>query len=215
MSTQIIARLLRIFFHLLYHQFAWAYDFVAATVSLGQWNDWVMTILPYLDGPRVLELGFGPGHLQSALTSGGVPAFGVDTSPQMACLASRRLIQNNQTHHLANAYAQHLPFADQSFQQVAATFPPEFILAEDTFSEAYRVLAPGGSLVVLPTVWITGRKILEKIAAWIFDITNQAPSWDDRILEYFTKAGFQPRLERASHKSWSVVIVLAKKIHAV
>ena len=38
---KLIAHLLRIFFHLLYHPFAWTYDFIAWAVSLGRWKDWV------------------------------------------------------------------------------------------------------------------------------------------------------------------------------
>ena len=60
---RLIFSLLRPVYYLLYHHFAWTYDLVADIVSLGQWKDWVRTALPYLDG-CVLELGYGPGHLQ-------------------------------------------------------------------------------------------------------------------------------------------------------
>jgi ubiquinone/menaquinone biosynthesis C-methylase UbiE len=82
--------LLRPIYYLLYHQFAWAYDFVASLVSLGQWRDWVRTALPHLNG-RVLELGFGPGHLQVEMQKRGLIPFGVDESRFMARQASQRL----------------------------------------------------------------------------------------------------------------------------
>ena len=56
--------LLRFFFYLLYHSFAFAYDLVAASVSLGRWKDWVLSVVPFIEGNRVLEIGHGPGHLQ-------------------------------------------------------------------------------------------------------------------------------------------------------
>ncbi|MEW6241946.1 MAG: class I SAM-dependent methyltransferase, partial [Chloroflexota bacterium] len=59
-----IPRLLRVFYHWLYHPFAWVYDFVAAVVSLGRWNEWIMTVMPLIEGTRILELGHGPGPLQ-------------------------------------------------------------------------------------------------------------------------------------------------------
>ena len=62
----LIQILLQPIFHLLYHQFAWTYDFVAAFVSLGRWQDWVDAVVPFMSG-RVLEIGFGPGHLQELL----------------------------------------------------------------------------------------------------------------------------------------------------
>ena len=58
---------MRVFFHLLYHPFAFTYDLVAAVVSFGQWKNWGQSILPFIDGTRILELGHGPGHLQRFL----------------------------------------------------------------------------------------------------------------------------------------------------
>jgi len=211
MTKRILAKVLGIFFRLLYHQFAWTYDFVASFVSLGLWKDWVMTTLPHLNGPRVLELGFGPGHLQSALTSRGVSAFGVDASPQMAKLTRRRFQRENNAYRLINAYAQRLPFADESFKQVVATFPPEFIVANDTLAEVRRVLKSNGSMVVLPNAWITGKNFFQKFASWLFGVTDQAPPWNDCFLDYFIKAGFHPQVKRVTRKSWTLVIILAKK----
>ena len=83
--------LLRFFFRLLYHQFAFTYDLVAATVSLGRWKDWVLSVLPFIEGNRILEIGHGPGHLQRALLDRNLLAVGIDESPQMGHLAKRNL----------------------------------------------------------------------------------------------------------------------------
>ena len=56
----LLTRFLGFFFHLLYHPFAWAYDLIAWTVSLGRWKDWVESVVPFIKGMRVLELGHGP-----------------------------------------------------------------------------------------------------------------------------------------------------------
>jgi ubiquinone/menaquinone biosynthesis C-methylase UbiE len=78
---------MRGFFNLLYHQFAWSYDFIASLVSLGNWKRWIITVLPHLEGPRVLELGHGPGHLQRALLNKGINTFGIDESRSMGILS--------------------------------------------------------------------------------------------------------------------------------
>ena len=65
-------KLLAFFFRQLYHRFAWAYDLVAGFVSLGQWNNWIYEILPLISGTKILELGFGPGHLQSRFTRSAI-----------------------------------------------------------------------------------------------------------------------------------------------
>src|SRR5512132_3245594 len=83
--------ILRFFFYLLYHPFAFAYDLVATTVSLGRWKDWVLSVIPFIEGTRILEIGHGPGHLQRNLLSRDLFAVGVDESAQMGRLAGKNL----------------------------------------------------------------------------------------------------------------------------
>lgn len=209
--NRVLARFLRAFFDLLYHPLAWMYDFVAASVSLGQWKTWVMTTLPYLEGPRVLELGYGPGHLQVALTERGVATFGLDTSPQMARLARNKLQRKSFPYKLSIGNAQHPPFPDNTFDQVVATFPPEFINSFETLYQIYRVLKPGGQLIVLPNAWITGKKLWQRTAAGLFEVTQQAPTWNDRFMEPFSKAGFKTQAIQIRGKFWVLMIIQATK----
>ena len=87
----LIQRFMRLFFHLLYHSFAFTYDLVAAAVSFGDWKNWVYSILPFINGPRLLELGHGPGHLQRLLRDRGLDAVAIDESTQMGRIAKHRL----------------------------------------------------------------------------------------------------------------------------
>ncbi|MBN2501330.1 MAG: class I SAM-dependent methyltransferase, partial [Anaerolineales bacterium] len=135
---------MQVFFDLLYHQMAWTYDLVAATVSLGRWNDWVYCILPDLTGSNILELGHGPGHLQKSMKRADTHVFGLDQSRQMGRIASRRLRRAGLPVSLVNGVAQSQPFPAQTFQQVVATFPSEYIVDPLTLAEIYRILAPGG-----------------------------------------------------------------------
>jgi ubiquinone/menaquinone biosynthesis C-methylase UbiE len=90
---------LRIFFHFLYHQFAFAYDLVAAAVSFGHWKNWIQEVIPFITGTRILEIGHGPGHLQRILLTlrhGSGQARNLDTvaldeSSAMGRLAKRNL----------------------------------------------------------------------------------------------------------------------------
>lgn len=82
---------LRIFFDLLYHPFAFAYDFVAATVSFGQWKNWILEVIPFIEGKRTLEIGHGPGHLHRVLLDRGLVAVAMDESAAMGRLAKRNL----------------------------------------------------------------------------------------------------------------------------
>lgn len=209
-----LSAFLRLFFRLLYHPFAWTYDAVAAIVSTGLWRKWVLSVLPYLKGPNVLELGHGPGHLQKALHEKGIRSCGLDASKQMGRLAFSGIQRAGYQPLLVNGYAQFLPFANGSFQQVAATFPTEYIADPKTIAEIYRVLVPGGELIILPTAWITGKGILRRLAAGLFRVTGQAPDWQDTAvmtLEYFEKAGFSIRTEFIERSDSRLALIRAQK----
>ena len=224
--------LLRFFFYLLYHPFAFAYDLVAATVSLGRWKDWVSSVVPFIEGNRILEIGHGPGHLQRLLLSRNLIAVGIDESAPMGRLARRNLTRflarsanigepNGQPTdytqiNLARALGQYLPFATHSFDTVIATFPAEYIFAPQTLEEAHRVLADDGQLVILPGATIMGRGIMDRIMALIFHITgesipNLAQILKQRYEKRFSETGFHVQFHELDIKSSLVFIVLATK----
>ncbi|OGO64096.1 MAG: hypothetical protein A2029_17085 [Chloroflexi bacterium RBG_19FT_COMBO_47_9] len=202
---------LRTFFKLLYHQFAWAYDWVASIVSLGAWQQWVQSILPYLEGPRTLELGFGPGHLQVTLQQKGISVYGLDESSQMGRITHKRLTRLGFHPNLVRGYTQTLPFACECFHQVVMTFPAEYLFSQTTFSEIHRVLIKGGVAVILPLAWITGHKPLERLAAWVNRITGEAPVWDEETLEPLKKLGFNTQWEMINFPTSQVLIIQLSK----
>jgi len=106
------------------------------------------------------------------------------------------------------------------FDTIVATFPTEYIFEQQTLSEACRTLKNGGRLIVLPVAWVIGASLLDRIAAWLFRITGQAPSdltqeSTNRILEPFIGAGFQVEAEKLEVKSSLLLIVKAKKHESV
>lgn len=208
---RLITRILRVFFYLLYHPMAWSYDFVAWLVSWGRWKIWINTILPYLEGSTILEIGHGPGHLQIALFNKDIQTFGIDSSRQMGQQARHRISKQDFTPKLSLSYAQKMPFPNRVFDQIVATFPTEYIYDPETLTEAFRILKPGGIFVVLPAAWITGKSLVDRGTAAIFRVTGQSPNWEHHWLAPFIKAGFQPDFEMISHKTWSLVIISAHK----
>jgi ubiquinone/menaquinone biosynthesis C-methylase UbiE len=215
-STRILSTSLKIFFYLLYHQFAWFYDAVAWLVSFGRWQSWILATLPYLTGEKILEIGHGPGHLQKALFTAGKQPIGLDESSHMGRLASYKLKRIGVHPKFVNGYAQYLPFPNNSFQQVVATFPTEFITDDTTVSEIFRVLIPSGTLVVLPAALIIGKSRIDRYLAWLFRITRQAPAQIDQDLlnnlsEPFTRMGFITTTQAPIIDDSQLVIILAQK----
>ena len=208
-------KFIRFCFYHFYHSFAWTYDFVADAVSVGRWRDWGRAALPHVRGPRVLEIGFGPGHLQVELSRLGFHPFGLDESRQMTRRAQSNLRRNGFPSSLSRGYAQSLPYASASLDCVLSTFPTEYIVDPRTTSELLRVLKPGGRLVVLPAAGLGRANLLERIASWLFRITGQAaevaPWLEARYTQVFSQAGFVVQNTRAEIRQSTVLIILAEK----
>ena len=204
---------MRFVFKLLYHQFAYAYDFVAATVSVGRWKDWVASILPFIEGTRILELGSGPGHLQRLLLGRNLIAVAIDESAPMTRFAKRN---TNQKANITRGLAQTLPFADSSFDSVVATFPAEYITDPQTLIEVKRCLSEGGRFVVLPVAMQMGRKPIERIMSLLFRITRQAPidpveEVKERLRKPFEESQFNVEINELQVQSSLLLVIVARK----
>lgn len=213
---KLIRKLMTIFYHLLYHQFAWSYDFVAWAVSLGQWKSWALTPIQYLKSGRILELGFGPGHLQKSAHGRGLAIFGIDLSPQMAHISSRRLVKGGYPHGLSIGDGRQLPFAKQTFNQIVATFPSDYFLDPRTWKEARRVLVPAGEFILVPMAWIRGDSAIHKFLAWVFKITGQSLEKEHPLLDsgkkFIEDQGFEVSMHFHNFEHSEVLVIIAKKI---
>lgn len=166
-------RLVRLGFHLLYNEMAWSYDAVSWLASLGAWQAWQQTALPYVQGQRVLEIAHGPGHILLALEAEGYEMIGLDLSPAMGRLAQRRLDKAGVAANLVRGRVQALPFAANHFDTVLSTFPTAFIGERETMREAGRVLRPGGRFLIVPEGHLSGGGLLERFINWLYVITGQ------------------------------------------
>lgn len=208
---------LRFFFWHFYHGFAWTYDFVAAVVSIGRWNDWVLAALPYVKGSRVLEIGHGPGHLQAGLRQSGCTAIGLDESRQMGHLARSRLLEQGVANiNLVRGVAQCLPFPSSAFDSIVSTFPAEYIFEAQTISEIQRVLCDGGRYILVPAAWIVGGRTLDRAARWLFRATNQVPRlpaqvFTERLQTQLEQAGFRTGAETVEVRSSEVLVIIATR----
>jgi ubiquinone/menaquinone biosynthesis C-methylase UbiE len=204
----IIQRFMRFFFRLLYHPFAFTYDLVAAIVSFGKWKDWTQSVIPLINGTRILELGHGPGHLQRILLDLKLDSVAMDESAQMGTLAKRNI---GKPHKLTRGLAQHVPFANDSFDCVISTFPTEYIFNAQTLSEIRRCLSDRGRLIVLPVAW-TKSGFLK----WLYKVTGETPvdgqtSIREKLTRPFINAGFETKVEIVELQSSTLMIIVANK----
>jgi SAM-dependent methyltransferase len=105
-------------------------------------------------GARVLDAGCGPGLLLQALTAKGVRGYGLDASPAMVERARGRLARSGPDvpARVLVGGIERLPFHDGTFDVVCSTGVIEY-LSEDreALSEFFRVLRPGGRLILSVT----------------------------------------------------------------
>ena len=215
-ASRLLHKLLAFFFKHLYHGLSWAYDLVAGFVSLGRWKKWILEILPLLQGPMILELGFGPGHLQAALQNKNCNPFGIDELLQMGRLAVRRLTRlgTKNSLRIVRARAEAIPYPDGCFHTIVATFPTPYIFLPETISEIARVLRKDGKLVILLAARPTGQSLPDRFISWIFTITGESPP--DKLsvpalIEPFTKIGFTADAAWMQGENSKLLVITANK----
>ncbi|WP_062270175.1 class I SAM-dependent methyltransferase [Endozoicomonas arenosclerae] len=116
-------------------------------------NRMVLSHMEITETDCVLEVGFGPGSLIKALleTAPGCRIYGIDFSRTMLQSASK-LNQSGITSgqvQLILADSTHLPFPDHSFNKLCTVNTIYFWSnPQQQLKELYRVLKPGGKLVI-------------------------------------------------------------------
>ncbi|HYQ57249.1 MAG TPA: class I SAM-dependent methyltransferase [Draconibacterium sp.] len=94
---------------------------------------------------KMLELGCGTGHWTELFVNRGFDVIATDISDAMLKLA----IQKNLEAEVLKADAEELPFKNESFDVVASVTMMGFLERKETvLNEIYRVLKPGGYLLL-------------------------------------------------------------------
>ena len=134
------------------------YDVMNDLMSMGihrVWKDAMMDWLAPRPGQRLLDVAGGTGDVAFRFLSRageGAHATVLDLTESMLIEGQKRAEAENMAHALdwlvGDAMA--LPFADNSFDVYTISFGIRNVTRiEDALSEAYRVLRPGGRLMVL------------------------------------------------------------------
>jgi demethylmenaquinone methyltransferase/2-methoxy-6-polyprenyl-1,4-benzoquinol methylase len=133
------------------------YELVAAALSFGQDPRWRRAMVAAVDaapGERVLDVATGTGLVARALVRRyQCEVVGIDQSREMLAQARQRLARETGLAArigLQEGEAEHLPFADRSFDHLTFTYLLRYV--EDpaaTLRELARVVRPGGRIASL------------------------------------------------------------------
>ncbi|OIQ12849.1 class I SAM-dependent methyltransferase [Neomoorella thermoacetica] len=109
-------------------------------------------IYAYLDphaGEHILDVGCGTGNFSLELARRGVKVTGIDISDPMLAKARKKAADAGLAIEFLHADAMNLPFGDNTFDKIVSVTALEF--APDlkaVLEESYRVLKPGGRMVI-------------------------------------------------------------------
>ncbi len=162
------------------------YDQVGAVMSFGQDPRWRRALVEAVDprpGQRILDVATGTGMVALALAGrADCEVTGLDQSPDMLNVARARL-NGTPALTLVQGEAEHLPFADATFDALSFTYLLRYV--DDpaaTMRELARVVRPGGRIGMLE-----------------FGVPHSAPL--KALWRIHTRAGL-PLIGRAVSRSW-------------
>ncbi len=108
-----------------------------------------LQMLPVVPGMKVLDAGCGTGNFSQKLAAKGAEVTAVDISAKMLKKAKDKLHQKSCQIDFLQADLHKLPFPDKRFDAVLSMAVFEFFNdPQPVFDELFRVLKPGGNLLI-------------------------------------------------------------------
>lgn len=131
----------------LYDRLGGIYDL--AVRKLPVWGMWLRRAIPYIRGPRVLEVSFGTGYLLVRYAA-RFETHGIDYSRAMVEIARENLLRAGVTANLRQGNVEAIPYEDEFFDSVVNTMSLSgYPNGTKALAEMCRVLKPGGRLILM------------------------------------------------------------------
>ena len=140
-----------------YSKYTQLYD--TAVKRLPVWKSWIKSVIPLIEGDRVLEVSFGTGYLLTQYAR-RFETCGIDFNPDMVQTAKDNLEAQGIKAELQQANAASLPYQDCTFDTVVNTMAfSGYPNGQKVMEEFRRVLKPGGLLLIVDFEYPDNRNI--------------------------------------------------------
>lgn len=132
-----------------YNRMAKVYDTFMFIFPL--WKKWITSVLPYIEGKKILEVSFGSGYLMTQYgEKNKYEITGIDYNEKMIELTKSKLKSSKINADLFQGNVEEMPFSDNSFDTVINTMAfTGYPDGEKALAEIKRVLKPGGKLLIV------------------------------------------------------------------
>jgi arsenite methyltransferase len=170
-------------------------------------NAFAVQLLELTPDDRVLDVGFGGGVALPSLMATAAYVAGVDRSPVMVQQANAnfaRAVSAGRT-EFRQGSVEALPFGAATFTKACTVNTVYFWISLGVgFAELYRVLSPGGRLVVgfLPKEWMDGMGYPTDI------FTSRSP---EEVVAALNEAGFRGVFVERSEPTTRSIVVIANR----
>jgi len=197
------------------------YDICEPILLLGKqgaYNREIVALLELAPGQRVLDLGCGTGELTRMIADNldaarGGQAVGIDAAVKMIQVARKK--RGNHACRFDVVAAESLPYEDGAFDAVVSSLFFHHVdreLKQRTLAESFRVLPPGGKLVIadmhLPTTWMGW--LVSWTSRWFFMQPQIAENIRGILPGLMTEAGFSPPVIRAYYFGYIAIFTCQK-----
>jgi len=140
-----------------YSKYVKAYDLAVKLLPI--WKTWIKTVVPYIEGNRVLEASFGTGYLLLQYAN-DFETHGIDFNNNMIEMAKKNLSRKGVNASLQRANVEKLPFPDNYFDTVVNTMAfSGYPNGKQALAEFHRVLKESGRLLIVDFDYPSNRNI--------------------------------------------------------
>lgn len=189
------------------------YDLYCPAVGLGRgFRAQTLSYAAIRPGERILDVGCGTGVLTRLAAEAAGSATGIDPAARMIQVARETAARLGSAAEFKVAAMESLPFPDASFDLVLSSLmlhhlPPE--TKQRGLAEAYRVLRPGGRLVIAD--FARPANPLWWLLLWPFlMMPSVADNLGGRIPAHLREAGFT-QVETRGHRAGLITFWTAVK----